>query len=144
MKRYIYLFRHGETYFNLGGNGNKKRFTGWKDAKLSPKGIKSARKLAKKMKNLKFDVAFQTRLKRSKNTLKEALKYHPECSKVIIDNRMIERSYGSMEGLMHKTAIKKYGFEKFEKWHRSYNTAPPKGESIKQVEKRVKSFINFI
>ena len=34
----IYLFRHGQTYFN-----ETKRFTGWKDSKLTKKGINSAR-----------------------------------------------------------------------------------------------------
>lgn len=143
MKCYIiYLFRHGETFYNLGGMRNKKKFTGWKDSKLSPKGVKSAKKLAKKMKNLRFEIAFQTRLSRSKDTLKEVLKFHPECKKIITDNRMIERSYGNLEGKMHKTVIKKYGLKKFNEWHRSYNIKPPKGESVKQVEIRVNRFIN--
>ncbi|MBU2639214.1 MAG: 2,3-bisphosphoglycerate-dependent phosphoglycerate mutase [Nanoarchaeota archaeon] len=141
MKCYIYLFRHGETYYNLGGIGKNKKFTGWKDSKLSPKGIKSANKIARKLKNIKFQIAFQTRLSRSKDTLKEVLKYHPECKKIINDDRMIERNYGTLQGHTHKAIIKKYGMEKFRQWHRSYDIAPPKGESIKMVEKRVKSFI---
>lgn len=136
MKLHIYLFRHGQTYFNI-----TKRFTGWKDSKLSAEGIKSAKKLAKKMKKLKFQVAFQTRLSRSKDTLKYVLKYHPECKKIITDDRMIERSYGKLEGKYHKTIIKKYGQKQFDIWHRSYDIPPPDGESIKMVEKRVKSFI---
>jgi len=136
MKLHIYLFRHGQTYFNIA-----KRFTGWKDSKLSPEGIKSAKKLAEKMKKLKFQIAFQTSLSRSKDTLKYVLKYHPECRKVITDDRMIERSYGNLQGKYHKTIIKKYGQKQFDIWHRSYNVPPPNGESIKMVEKRVKSFI---
>ena len=141
MKCYIYLFRHGETFYNLGGVGKNKKFTGWKDAKLAPKGIKSAKKIAKKMKKLKFEVAYQTRLSRSRDTLKEVLKFHPECKKIINDDRMIERNYGKLQGFKHGVIIEKYGLEKFKKWHRSYDVPPPKGESIKQVEKRVKSFI---
>lgn len=132
----IYLFRHGETYFN-----RDKRFTGWTDSKLTQKGIKDAKKIAEKLKNKKFQVAYQTRLSRSKNTLKYILKYHPECKKLIIDNRMIERSYGKLQKLKHRTIINKYGKKQFNKWHRSYTIPPPKGESIKQVEKRVLSFI---
>lgn len=130
------MFRHGESYFN-----EARRFTGWKDSRLTPKGIKSARMLAKKMRNLRFKVAFVTRLSRSKDTLKEILRYHPECKKIIKDDRMIERSYGSLEGKYHKTIIKKFGKKQFDVWHRSYDIAPPKGESIKMVEKRVYSFI---
>ena len=132
----IYLFRHGQTYFN-----ETKRFTGWKDSKLTKKGINSARIISKKLKNKKFQVAYQTRLSRSKDTLKEVLKYHPECKKIITDDRMIERSYGNLQGKYHKTIIDEYGKKRFDVWHRSYNTSPPKGESIKMVEKRVDSFI---
>ena len=84
----IYLFRHGETFYN-----EKGIFTGWKDSKLSPRGKKSARILARKLKNKKFEIAFYTRLSRSKDTLNEVLKFHPECKKLIKDDRMIEKNY---------------------------------------------------
>ena len=125
----IYIFRHGQSTYNRGGHGKDKRFTGWKDAKLTALG------------NKKIDVAFYTHLSRSKDTLKEVLKYHPECKKKIKDDRMIERSYGKLQGYKHKTIIKKYGLKKYNEWHRSYDVAPPGGESIKMVEKRVRSFI---
>lgn len=54
---------------------------------------------------------------------------------------MIERSYGELERKFHKTIIKKYGKRQFDIWHRSYDVPPPRGESIKMVEKRVLSFI---
>ena len=92
MKLHIYLFRHGQTYFN-----RDKIFTGWKDSKLTPLGKRQAQKIAKKLKNKKFQVAYQTRLSRSRNTLKEVLKYHPECKEVIEDDRMIERCYGKLQ-----------------------------------------------
>ena len=132
----IYLFRHGQTYFN-----EEHRFTGWKDSQLAPQGIKDAKKLAQKLKSKKFQVAFQTRLSRSKDTLKYILQFHPECKKIITDDRMIERNYGILEGKFHRTIIKEYGEKKFNLWHRSYTIAPQKGETIKQVEKRVLAFI---
>ncbi|MCK4588806.1 MAG: histidine phosphatase family protein [Nanoarchaeota archaeon] len=165
MKLYIYLFRHGQTYFN-----RDKRFTGWKDSKLTPRGIKDAKKVAQKLKNKKFQVAYYTRLSRSKDTLKYVLKYHPECKQLIKDDRMIERSYGKLQGKSHKQFIKKEGTDTYKTllhWHkidhlqgrekkefikktgeaelqiirRSYNVPPPGGESIKMVEKRVNAFI---
>jgi len=132
----IYLFRHGRTYFN-----EEERFTGWKDSRLTKDGIKNAVVISKKLRNRKIDVAFETRLSRSRQTLKDVLKYHPECKKIIIDDRMIERSYGLLEGKFHKTIIKKCGIKRYNIWHRSYNISPPQGESIKTVEKRVLSFI---
>lgn len=135
-KYHIYLFRHGQTYYN-----RDKMFTGWKDSKLTPKGKQDAKKIAEKLKHKKFEVAYQTHLSRSKETLKPVLKYHPECKKIITDDRMIERSYGKFQGLHHSTIIAKYGQAMFDKWHRAYDFPPPKGESVKQVEKRVDSFI---
>ncbi len=165
MKKHIYLFRHGETYFN-----EDHRFTGWIDSKLSPKGIRQAKKIAQKLKNKRIDVAFQTRLSRSKDTLKYVLKYHPECKTIIVNDKMIERSYGKLQGKWHRAFVKKEGTDSYKtllQWHkidhlhgkererfvrkvgeaelkiirRSYNVAPPKGESVKMVEKRVLSFI---
>jgi len=132
----IYIFRHGQTYYNRDGI-----FTGWKDSKLTPLGIKQARTLAKKLKNKKFQAAFYTRLSRSKQTLREVLKYHPECKKLIEDNRMIERSYGRLEGKHHSTIIRKYGLKQYNAWHRGFDIRPPGGESFADVEKRVRSFI---
>lgn len=136
-KRYIYLFRHGRTHYNEG-----KLFTGWKDLKLSQNGIKEARIIAKKLRNKKFQAAFCSSLSRSRDTLKEVLKYHKECKKAIVDDRIIERSYGKLEGKHHKTIIDKYGKKQFDLWHRGYDIRPPGGESIKDVEKRVVSFIH--
>jgi 2,3-bisphosphoglycerate-dependent phosphoglycerate mutase len=136
MRLHIYIFRHGETYFN-----EEERFTGWMDSKLAPKGIEDAKKLAEKLKKKKFQIAFKTRLSRSGATLNEVSRYHPECRKVITDDRMIERSYGILEGKFHKTVIAKYGKKQFDIWHRSYAVPPPRGESLKMVEKRVLSFI---
>ncbi len=135
----IYVFRHGQTTFN-----RDHRFTGFKDAKLTQLGVKQARVIAKKLKNKKFEVAVYTRLSRSKDTLKEVLRFHPECKKLIKDDRMIERNYGRLNGHYHSAIIKKYGKEQFEKWHRGFGERPPRGESFADVEKRVKSFIKFL
>ncbi len=161
----IYLFRHGKTFFNIKGI-----FTGWKDVNLAPEGIKNAEKIAGILKNKKIQIAFQTRLSRSKDTLKYVLKFHPECKKIITDDRMIERSYGILEGTSHEKFIKKIGKkivdlkiegdalenlipkdrkkaekflgqEEYRTIHRGYNVAVPKGESFADVEKRVKKFI---
>ncbi len=161
----IYLFRHGESTFNRDG-----RFTGYLDSKLTEKGREHAKKIARKLKDKKFQVAIHTRLSRSKDTLKPVLKFHPECKIVLEDDRMIERSYGKLEGTTHEQFINKIGKQsydlrvhgdaienlepklrnKIEKFlgnaeyraiHRGYKIAAPGGESFADVEKRVKSFI---
>jgi len=134
--RKIYLFRHGQTYYN-----RNKIFTGWKDSKLTPFGVNQAKYLGKLLKNKKIDIAFTSSLSRARDTLKEVLKYHPECRKIITNDRIIERGYGRLQGIPHKKIIEKYGEKQFEKWHRGYKNRPPEGESFYDVEKRVKSFI---
>ncbi len=160
----IYIFRHGESTFN-----KQKKFTGWLDADLTSKGIKDAKKIARKLKDKNIDVAFHSSLKRSVKTLNEVLKYHKNVEK-ILDNRIIERNYGVLQGKTHSSFVKSEGekhykslvknnllpelkgYEKKDyierlgeaKLHlirRSYSIPPPGGESIKDVEKRVLSFI---
>lgn len=135
----IYLFRHGQTRYNQRG-----MFTGWNDARLTNAGKRDAKIIAERLKNKKFKVAFYTRLSRSKNTLKYVLKYHPECKKLIEDDRMIERNYGKFNRLFHLTIVKKFSPKKYDAWHRGYDVRPPKGESFEDVEKRVKSFIRYL
>ncbi len=132
----IYLFRHGQTFYN-----RDKRFTGWKDSKLTPLGFKQVRVVALKLKNKKIDIGFQTELTRSKQTLKEVLKFHPECREIITANRMIERSYGDLSGKFHSTIIRENGKEQYDLWHRGFDNRPPGGESFVDVEKRAKIFI---
>ena len=136
MKCKIYLFRHGQTHFNL-----RKRFTGWMDADWTAKGKKNACITAKKLKNKHIGVAFETSLIRSKHTLKEVLKFHPECRFVFRDDRMMERCYGDLQMHSHEAFIRKYGRDLFDKYHRAYDFPPPNGESVKIVEGRVDSFI---
>ena len=165
MKLKIYIFRHGQTTYN-----KKNIFTGWKDPKLTNLGIRQAEIIAKKLKNKKFEIAFYTHLTRSKQTLKKVLKYHPECKRLIEDDRMIERSYGDLSGKSHKSFIKKIGKRQYnllkegdaienlnqelrleikqflgkieyDLIHRGYKIPPPNGESFYMVEKRVKEFI---
>lgn len=132
----IYLFRHGITYDN-----EKGVFSGFRDVSLNKRGFDDAKIVALRLKDKKIGAAFHTSLLRSKQTLKEVLKFHPECKRIFEDDRMIERGYGALQGKTHLEAVKKYGFKQYDLWHRSYDNRPPKGESIKDVEKRVNSFL---
>lgn len=129
----LYLFRHGETY------DNKRRiFSGWRQSRLTDRGIIQAEILAKKLKNKRVDLGIQSRLVRSKDTLKIVLKYHPN-AKIERDDRIIERNYGDLNGTS-KLKMMKENPELAVKYRRGYNFPPPHGESIKMVEKRVIPF----
>jgi len=130
----IIIFRHGQTFYN-----RDKIFTGWKDSRLTELGKQQAREIGKLMAKIKFDIAYTSRLSRAKETLKIAL--GNQRVKTIVDDRMIERNYGSLSGKHHDSTIEKYGKVQFGKWHRGWNERPPEGESFADVEKRVRSFI---
>lgn len=137
-KRYkIYFFRHGQTTYNRDG-----KFTGFFDSKLTKKGIEDAKIVAERLKNKKFQVAFYTSLSRSRDTLKEVLKYHPECKILFEDDRMLERNYGRLDSHSHWEIVKKYGPKQYDKWHRGFDIRPPGGESFADVENRVRQFLN--
>lgn len=135
----IYLFRHGQSEFNL-----NKTFTGWIDAKLTPLGIEQAKALGEMLKDKTIDLAYSSSLSRAIDTLKEVLIYHPECRETIIDDRIIERSYGDLSGHTHAETIAQYGQEQFDKWHRGWANRPPAGESFADVEVRVSEFIESL
>jgi len=132
----IYLFRHGQTEFN-----RDKIFTGWLDSKLTSLGIDQAKVIGNLLKDIKIDIAYQTRLSRSIDTLKEVLVFHPECREILTDDRMIERSYGDLSGHTHAETLAKYGQELFDKWHRGWTDKTEAGESFADVEIRVGDFI---
>lgn len=132
----LYLFRHGETDFN-----RDHIFTGWLDSKLTPKGIKQAQYLGQLLASKKISLAYQTRLSRSQETLKYVLKNHPECQQILTDNRLIERSYGILSGHSHQETIQKFGQKQFDLWHRGWEDKVEGGESLKDVESRVKDFL---
>lgn len=136
MKLHIYVFRHGQTDYN-----RDNRLTGFIDRKLTKTGQDDAKVVAERLKNKKFQAAFHTSLTRSMQTLKEVLKYHKECKTIMVDDRMIERSYGDLGGMSHLQIVKKWGYKSYDKWHRGFNNRPPKGESFADVEKRVSDFV---
>lgn len=133
----LYVFRHGQTTFNRAG-----MFTGWTDAKITKKGKNDAAIVRRRMEKKRFPIAFHTRLSRSKDTLDIVMKGHKECKLILEDDRMIERDYGKFNKKVHMTIVKKYSPEKYDEWHRGWDARPPKGESLADVEVRVKDFLN--
>lgn len=133
----LYLVRHGQTYNNRRGI-----FTGQHDSKLTRKGQQQIVQLSKKLKNIHFDLAYQSGLKRSHKTLQILLKSHNPKPKVITDIRLNERSYGELEQHYHTHTIAKYGLKQFRLWHRDFDIRPPGGESFADVEIRVRQFLS--
>jgi 2,3-bisphosphoglycerate-dependent phosphoglycerate mutase len=130
-ERLLVLVRHGQSEWNL-----KNLFTGWRDVDLTEKGVAEAAAAAQKLKaqGLAFDVAYTSALKRAQRTLdiilnEMALTNIPVTKDVALN----ERDYGDLSGLNKDDARAKWGAEQVLKWRRSYDIAPPGGESLKDT-----------
>jgi 2,3-bisphosphoglycerate-dependent phosphoglycerate mutase len=129
--RLLVLVRHGESDWN-----KKNLFTGWRDVDLSPQGIEEAHAAGRKLKaqGLKFDVAFTSVLIRAQRTLDIMLEELGQTKlPVFKDQALNERDYGDLVGLNKDDARKKWGEEQVLIWRRSYDIAPPGGESLKDT-----------
>ena len=133
--RLLVLVRHGQSDWNL-----KNLFTGWRDVDLTDKGISEAREAGRKLKaqGIKFDVAFTSALKRAQRTLDLMLgELGQTAIPVFKDQALNERDYGDLVGLNKDDARKKWGEEQVHIWRRSYDIAPPGGESLRDTAARV-------
>lgn len=129
--RLLVLVRHGQSEWNL-----KNLFTGWRDVELTEKGIAEARAAGQKLKakGLKFDAAFTSDLKRAQNTLKLIQEEMGLPNLPVTKNLALnERDYGDLSGLNKDDARAKWGEEQVHIWRRSYDIAPPGGESLKDT-----------
>jgi 2,3-bisphosphoglycerate-dependent phosphoglycerate mutase len=133
--RLLVLVRHGQSDWNL-----KNLFTGWRDVGLTEKGVAEARAAGKRLKaqGLHFDIAFTSVLSRAQRTLDLVLEEMGETNITVFkDQALNERDYGDLSGLNKDDARKKWGEEQVHVWRRSYDVAPPGGESLKDTAARV-------
>ena len=118
----LILTRHGQSVWNA-----ENRFTGWVDVDLSEKGILEAQMSGELIKNLdiKIDVSYTSFLKRAIKTLTTILKENDLDLKFNTSWELNERHYGSLTGLNKEETKKKIGEERFKKYRRSWDIAPP-------------------
>jgi len=132
--RLLVLVRHGQSEWNL-----KNLFTGWRDVDLTAAGAKEARTAGQRLKaqGLRFDVAFTSALVRAQRTLDLMLEEMGQTGlPVFKDQALNERDYGDLVGLNKDDARAKWGAEQVHVWRRSYDVAPPGGESLKDTAAR--------
>jgi len=110
MRCKLFVFRHAETFDNYRGI-----FSGWRDSDLTSKGRAQAQKIAEQLRRAQIDYAFTSHLKRARNTLEIVLETYPPVP-IFIDDRLIERCYGSLQGKI-KSKVKMERPECFAKVH---------------------------
>jgi len=156
----LFLLRHIKSQWN-----EENRFTGWMDVPLDENEIPKAKELADKIFQYKIDKIYTSALFRNMDTLARLFEFgqkkypvfvHLDEGKmkkwgnfidlsqddvsVFVTADLNERYYGRVQGENKETAAKKYGEELVHLWRRSYDVAPPGGESLKGVVKRTTLF----
>ncbi len=155
----LILMRHGLSAWN-----EKNLFTGWVDIPLSEPGVLEAIEGGKKIRNIPIDLIFTSTLIRAQMTLALAMLQHvskkvpvflhpgqgkieqwgqiysEETKKTTVPVysawELNERMYGQLQGLNKAETAKTYGAEQVQIWRRSFDTAPPGGESLAMTAER--------
>jgi len=155
----LVMMRHGQSMWN-----KKNLFTGWVDVPLSAQGVEEALKGGKAIAHIPFDIAFISTLSRAENTAMIALSQHDAGKTPVLmhsgegvleewgfidsekakentipvyrSSALNERMYGALQGHNKDDMRAKYGKEQVHIWRRSFDVAPPKGESLKMTSER--------
>ena len=154
----LILLRHGASLWN-----EKNIFTGWVDIPLSSKGIEESFKAGKKIAHMPIDLIFTSTLIRAQMTAMLAMSVHDgdlvpcvihsegklkewaeiyseetkkSCIPVYTAWQLNERMYGKLQGMNKDEMRKKYGEDQVHVWRRSYDQAPPEGESLEMTAAR--------
>ncbi len=154
----LILMRHGESVWN-----KKNLFTGWVDVPLSDKGIQEAIEGGKKIKDIPIDIIFMSTLIRAQTTGFLAMMQNSTTKTLVVQHEkgklnewgiiyndktkediipvyfswhLNERMYGELQGNNKDEMRKKFGKEQVHIWRRSFDVAPPKGESLKDTADR--------
>lgn len=121
----IVYFVHGTTYDNASG-----KCSGWKQVELNELGKEQAVNLGKLNKDRRFDMIFTSDLVRAIDSSNLAF---PDYEK-IVDSRLRECNYGDYDGEDKSLVVyEEHIDEKF-----------PNGESLKDVELRIKEFLDEV
>lgn len=155
----LIMMRHGQSTWN-----KQNLFTGWVDVPLSEEGIAEAIRGGKSIADLPIDVIFTSTLIRAQMTAMLAMLHHHSGKVPIIQHQegdkreqwakiyspatlegtipvyeaweLNERMYGTLQGLNKDEMRKQYGVNQVQIWRRSFDVAPPDGESLKMTAAR--------
>lgn len=135
--RTLVLVRHGES------QGNEQNvFTGWRDVDLTERGIAEARQVGTALaaQGLRFARAFSSALLRAQRSARLILDAMQSTLEIEADAALNERDYGELTGLDKDAARIRWGAAQVQAWRRSYEIAPPGGESLRDTAARVLPF----
>ena len=124
----VFLVRHGQTDSNV----NKERFGGRVDVPLNDKGREEARELREEFEGITFDRVYSSPLIRAFETAR--ILYDGD---IIVDERLIERSNGDLEGRLRSEIDPRDINYKSKVFIDKYHIEPDE-----EIMNRVKSFMD--
>ena len=129
----LILIRHGQSVWNAAN-----RFTGWTDVELSEVGVSEAEEAGRSLSSQRIDVVHTSDLIRAQRTAEIIMSLNEESEgySTKYDWRLNERNYGSLQGLNKAETAEKFGAEQVHIWRRSFDVAPPDGESLEMTAER--------
>lgn len=134
MRKDFYIFRHGESSYNLVGRIQGRT----NDSVLTERGKLQATEVGKFLANKRIGIIVTSPLKRAMQTAEIAKKFLNV--PIVEDEHFTEVNVGVIEGLHYTEATAKYG-EDYVKWRNRENLWPDfcfeGGESKSAVKKRV-------
>lgn len=135
---YVYLLRHGETFWNADGN----RYCGATDIGLTEKGLEQAHSAATLLQGTHFDGVYTSPLQRAHHTAAIASGNNQP---ITVDRRLIEASFGEWEGKTRAEFIAENP-ELWNAWAREpdYARAGGTGETALEIVTRVDDFFKDI
>ncbi len=128
----LVLVRHGKSAWNKLG-----LWTGWTDVDLTDDGIQEAHTAGEELKDIHFDIAYTSLLKRAKETL-EIIKadINQKDLQTLENVALNERDYGEYTGKNKWDIQKEVGAERFLRIRRNFDEPIPQGETLKDVYNR--------
>jgi len=134
--------RHAQSRWNC-----EHRFTGSSDVAVTAEGIEAARRLgerlAAKLDGCRFDAAFISTLRRTRETL-DAIVAGLSIDGVatVATPALNERRFGLLEGLPKSQARRQFGRERIATWRKSFSMPAPGGESLADTAARSIAFFD--
>ena len=122
----IIYFVHGTTTDNI-----EHKSTGWLPGELSAKGREQSIKLKEQINLNEIDLVISSDLKRAIDSAENIFK---DSKEILHDKRIRECNYGDLNG--KDSSLVKY--------EEHIDIKFPNGESLKEVEERVRSFCNYL
>lgn len=134
MTKEFYIFRHGESTYNVLGKIQGRT----NDSELTEKGKQQAQKVGRVLRDKKIEVLISSPLKRAVQTAEIVNKFIH--APMFFDEHFTEVNVGIIEGLHYKEAIALYA-DDYAKWKNKDNKYPDfcfeGGETRRQVKERV-------